>query len=248
MKPAEFHLIDMETWPRRDHYEYYKNLVQTCYNLTANVDITHILKFCDRREIKFYPAFIYAITKAVNEVPEFRMAYDKEGNLGWYDYLNPSYTIFHKDDSTFSDVWSPWKDTFVDFYQEMLQDMENAEHSKGIKAKPDKPNNFFPVSGVPWVTFTGYACDTFRSPHMLFAIATFGKYFEAQEIPDCIGRTHFANTKSLTNPRTLIPVNVFVPHMVADGYHTCQFFRKLQNICDNAADWLIINEKKGWFR
>lgn len=248
MKPAEFHLIDMKTWPRRNHYEYYKDLVQTCYNLTANVNITQLLKHCNRRQVKFYPAFVYAITKAVNEVPEFRMACDSEGRLGWYDYLNPSYTIFHNDDKTFSDVWSPWEENFKTFYQGMLQDMEIAESIKGIKAKPDKPANFFPVSGVPWTVFTGYSCDTFRPPHMLFAICTFGKYFESEALPDCIGRVGLVNGKALINARTLIPVNVFVPHMVADGYHSCQFFTKLQHICDYAEDWLIIQEKKGLFR
>ncbi|MBO5666392.1 MAG: chloramphenicol acetyltransferase CAT, partial [Firmicutes bacterium] len=110
MKPAEFHLIDMETWPRRDHYEYYKNLVKTSYNLTAYVDISKLLFHCNETKQRFYPTFVYAVTKSVNQVKELRMALDKDGNLGWYDCLNPSYTIFHKDDETFSDVWSPWEE------------------------------------------------------------------------------------------------------------------------------------------
>ena len=68
MKPAEFHRIDMETWPRREHYEYYKNLVKTSYNLTAYVYISKLLFRCNETKQRFYPTFVYAITKAVNEI------------------------------------------------------------------------------------------------------------------------------------------------------------------------------------
>ena len=33
-----FHLIDMETWERRDHYRYYQTLVRTGYTLTGYYD------------------------------------------------------------------------------------------------------------------------------------------------------------------------------------------------------------------
>ncbi|MBR6501015.1 MAG: chloramphenicol acetyltransferase [Firmicutes bacterium] len=254
MKPAEFHLIDMETWPRREHYEYYKNLVKTSYNLTANVDISRLLFRCNETKQRFYPTFVYAITKAVNEIKELRMALDKDGNLGWYDYLNPSYTIFHKDDETFSDVWSPWEEDFKTFYDGMIQDMETFKDVKGIKAKPDKPDHFLPVSNSPWTTFTGYACDTFQPSPLLFPVITFGRYFSNKVMPDCLGRsmslTHTDGPVSDYGIRFLVPVNIFVPHMVADGYHVGKFFSELQDLCDTAAKWIPAPppQKKGWFR
>ena len=39
-----FHLIDMETWERRDHYRYYQTLVRTGYTLTTEADITRLLE------------------------------------------------------------------------------------------------------------------------------------------------------------------------------------------------------------
>ena len=86
MKPAEFHLIDMETWPRREHYEYYKNLVKTSYNLTAYVDISKLLFRCNETKQRFYPTFVYAITKAVNEINKKR-AKDGEKLCEAYVYL-----------------------------------------------------------------------------------------------------------------------------------------------------------------
>ena len=46
MKPAEFHQIDMETWPRREHYAYYTERLKGEFNLTASVDVKQLLDFC----------------------------------------------------------------------------------------------------------------------------------------------------------------------------------------------------------
>ena len=35
-----FHLIDMDTWERREHYYYYKDFLKVRYNLNIQVDIT----------------------------------------------------------------------------------------------------------------------------------------------------------------------------------------------------------------
>lgn len=249
MNPAEFHRIDLATWPRREHFLYYQKLVRTNYNLTVNVDISALKHGCESRSLRFYPVFIYAVTKAVNRIREFRMALDPDGTPGWYDYLNPSYTVFHRDDETFSDVWSPWDEDFSRFYDGMIRDMERYGQIKGIKSKPDKPDAFLPVSGVPWTTFTGYGSDTFTPPHMLFPVVTFGRFFPSEVLPDCLGRIEQPRREGADDPvpRLLIPVNVFVPHMVADGYHTCKFFSQLQQICDDADAWLKGNKRKGAF-
>ena len=245
----------MKTWPRRDHYEYYKNLVQTSYNLTAYVDISKLLFRRNETKHRFYPTFVYAITKTVNEIRELRMTLDEDGNLGWYDYLHPSYTIFHEDDETFSDVWSLWDEDFVTFYNGMTGDMETYKDVKGIKANPNKPENFLPVSNAPWTTFTGYACDTFRPSPLLFPVITFGRFFSSKTMPDCLGRSPSLSNFPSNSPssdygvRFLVPVNIFVPHMVADGYHVGKFFSQLQTFCDKAPKWIPdpLPKKKGWF-
>ena len=38
--------INMETWARREHYEYYTKQLKVEYNITANVDVKNVLDFC----------------------------------------------------------------------------------------------------------------------------------------------------------------------------------------------------------
>lgn len=112
-----FHLIDMEKWERREHYHYYRNFIKTRYNLNGDIDITELLSQTKEKRLRFYPVFIFIIMKAVNETKEFRMSLDKDGNLGYWDICHPSYTIFHKDDHTFSDIWTEYSNDFSLFIE-----------------------------------------------------------------------------------------------------------------------------------
>ena len=58
--------IDMDTWARREHYEYYTKQLKVEYNITANVDVKNVLDFCHSKGYKFYPAIIYLVTNKLN--------------------------------------------------------------------------------------------------------------------------------------------------------------------------------------
>ena len=60
--------INMETWARREHYEYYTKQLKVEYNITANVDVKNVLDFCHSKGYKFYPAMIYLVTKTLNRI------------------------------------------------------------------------------------------------------------------------------------------------------------------------------------
>ncbi|MDH6458738.1 chloramphenicol O-acetyltransferase type A [Fusobacterium sp. PH5-7] len=214
-----FHKIDMETWERKEYYHYYINFIKSKYNLNVDMDITKLLKLVKEKKLKFYPTIIYAVMRGINKNREFRMSYDKEGNLGYWDYCNPSYTIFHEDDKTFSDIWSEYSEDFSIFYSNVINDMEKYKDVKGIKGKPRRGDNFFPVSSIPWLSFTGYSNDTYSESNMLFPVTVFGKYYER-------------------DGKILLPFSVFATHAVADGYHTCKLINDIQEIVLDVENWL----------
>ena len=59
------------------------------------------------------------------------------------------------------------------FYKDVCRDMKQYEDIKGIKAKPDRPDAFTPVSCVPWVSFTAVGHDTPGPRQMYFPIIVF---------------------------------------------------------------------------
>lgn len=214
LKMPGYSLKDIEKWERREHYNYYTQRLKVQFSLTSSVDAAKLLESCHARNIKFYPALIYCVTKVVNQMDNFRMFRNAQGDLCVWDKVVPNYTIFHKDDKTFSDCWTDFSYDFETFYKDIVSDMKKYENVKGIKAKAGQPANFYCVSCVPWITFSGYSTQTVASETPpLFPIITIGKY--EQE-----------------NGKMKMPVNLTIAHAVCDGYHASQFFQKLQEEMD----------------
>ena len=50
--------IDMDTYPRREHFDYFRKMAYPYVGLTAEVDITDFLDAVHRRETPFFLNFL----------------------------------------------------------------------------------------------------------------------------------------------------------------------------------------------
>ena len=205
----EYKTIDPETWPRREHFQYYTEKLKVNYSMTARLDVTRLRDECNRKQYHFYSAFVWCASNVVNQMECTRMMRDEEGHPGIWETIHPNYTIFHPEDHTFSDCWTCYDPEFEKFYDAMRKDIADAAKVRGIKAKEGQPMNFFCISCIPWLDYTGYATTTSGDRVALFPIITFGKYEKRDG--------------SYTLPLTLT-----IAHAAMDGWHTSEFFRRMQ--------------------
>ncbi len=187
--------------------------------MTANIDITSLLEQLQNKGIKFYPAFIYMVTRVVNSHEEFRTCFNDEGALGYWDRMIPSYTIFHNDNKSFSSIWTEFSDGFRVFYKNYQDDVKQYANIKGLFTKDHAPENSFPISRIPWVSFTGFNLNVNNNHDFLLPIITGGKYFNQEE-------------------KILLPISLQVHHAVCDGFHASIFIEELQQLAHNCFDWL----------
>lgn len=218
-KQAEFSIIDLNTWKRTPYYEYYRNILKTKYTVSIKIEITELHSLYKNKGYKFFPTFLYVIMKALNNSEELRTSI-YNGQLGIWNYLTPQFTLFHEDDKTFSDLWSDYSDDFKTFHQYITTDIDKYKDVKGIKVKPGLPPNFVPISCVPWISFESISQDTSHDSDFLQPIIRFGKYYTE-------------------NNRVYIPLSIYVNHAIADGYHTSMFLQDVQNIANNAKNWIL---------
>lgn len=208
-----FHIVDLEKWERKEHFKYYTEKIKCGYSITSNLDVTLFKKSLEKNNLKFYPSFIYCVTYNINLMPEFRIRWGENNALIIYDIVHPNYTIFHKDDHTFSDIWSEYTNDFYNFYDNYKYDIEMYSNIKGVKIKPNQPENFYCISCVPWLSFTGYSTYTSDSSPSLMPIITYGKYNEE-------------------NGKWIMPFTVTISHAVADGYHVSKLINNIQMTID----------------
>ena len=205
-----FHPIDRAAWPREPWFVHYAQNVPCTYSLTARLDVTAI----QHTRTKLYPALLYLLTEAVNRFAAFRTAFNSEGVLGVYDNMHPSYTIFHRDTQTFSNLWTLWQPSYPQFLQAYLEDQARYGGQSVPFPKPGTPENTFPVSMLPWTDFQGFNLNLQKGFDFLLPIFTLGKRTQ-----DATGRWS-------------LPIAIQVHHAVCDGFHVSQFLDCLQQEAD----------------
>ncbi|OIB04412.1 CatU [Paenibacillus sp. LC231] len=215
----KFHIINVEEWTRKPYYEHYLRSNKCTFSITVDIDITRLLYSLKANGFKLYPAFIYMVTRVVNDRVEFKTSFSPEGELGYWDRMTPSYTFFHNDDHTFSCLWTAFSNDFYRFHDHYEQDMEQYRDTKGLFVKENPPPNTFPISMIPWTSFSGFNLNIVNEADYLLPIITGGKYTEQ-------------------GGRVLLPVSLQVHHAVCDGYHASMFFKELQSLADSFEDWL----------
>lgn len=203
----EFQKIEQEGWMRREYFEHYFSNIPCTYSMTVKVDITRLLE----TKKKLYPAMLYYITTIVNRHAEFRTAFSEKGELGIYSEMVPSYTVFHKDTETFSNLWTAYDPNFEKFCAAYEDDLRRYGSQKRMMGKSDVPQNIFTVSMIPWANFEGFNLNLQKGYAYLLPIFTIGEY--AQE-----------------GGKIQIPLAIQVHHAICDGFHVCRFIRELQEL------------------
>lgn len=208
-----------EEWKRKPYFDYYFYSIKSKYNINYHINITELYNETKNRNLKFYPTILYVIMRVINQNEEFRTCFDANGDLGIWNYVHPSYTIFHDDDKTFSDIWSEYKPDFKDFYQEIINDIETYKNVKKVKAKNNQPPNFCPISALPWLSFDSISQDTYSETSFLYPIIRFGKFYRQES-------------------KISLPFSVFVNHAVADGYHTSKLINEIEEFGEKITEWI----------
>lgn len=203
----DFQLIEQEAWKRKEYFDHYFKHVPCTYSMTVKLDITGL------KDKKLYPTLLYGLATIVNRHEEFRTAMNENGQVGVFSEMMPCYTIFHKDSQTFSNLWTAYTADYTEFCARYREDMERYGNIEGMMAKPNPPENTFPVSMIPWTTFEGFNLNLKNGYDYLLPIFTFGKYQQ-------------------DNGRYYIPLSVQVHHAVCDGFHTSRFINELQELLD----------------
>jgi len=219
-RDTEFTLFDMSTWERREIFHYFYHIAPTGYSLTAELDITKLLDTLKTAGIKFYPAYIWLVTRNLKMYKEFKTAL-VNGQPGYYNSLTPLYAVFHDDDKTFSLMWTEYSEDFNEFYEAYLKDKKNYGDNHGILAKKDclPPENSYTVSSVPWVKFNSFAVHSYENKPYFFPSVEAGEY----------------HTK---DGKTMLPLSLTCHHAATDGYHISLFLKGLQKDADSFGQYL----------
>lgn len=225
MGKPEFSPLDLRTWKRGQMFYYFAKMAPTGYSLTVDVDITRMLAACREAGVKFFPAYLWLVTKCLNRQEEFRIA-EKEGQIGYYDFLTPLYASFHEDDQTFSLMWTEFQEDFSVFYRAYLENQKRYGDNHGVlcQNRTVPPENAYTVSCVPWISFLRFTVHSYGDKSCYFPSVEAGRYYES-------------------GGSILMPLSITCHHAASDGYHVKCFLEDFQESADNFA-WFLPKESE----
>lgn len=219
-KKINFTPLDLKTWKRGELFYYFSKMAPTGYSLTVDLDITEMLHTLKSEDIKFFPAYIWLVTRTLNLQTEFKIA-EKDGQIGYYETLTPLYASFHNDDKTFSLMWTKYDNDFKIFYQSYLDNQKLYGNNHGVLSQKEQlpPENAYTVSCIPWISFKAFSVHSYESKPYYFPSVEAGKFYKKLD-------------------RMILPLSITCHHATTDGYHIECFLDTLQSDITNYRKFL----------
>ena len=206
--------IDLDAYPRRNHFNHFCAMAYPYAGVTVDVDVTDLLSLCREKGDSFYLMVLHAVALAADEVPEFRRRID-HGGIVEYDEC-PTSHIELKPDGTYAYCTLRHHMPLADYLTQAEVARIAAREGGSIVEEDDVQSMYF-ISTLPWLHYTQLiqpvACGEESNPRI-----TWGKYQ--------------ANDKG----RMMMPLSVLVHHALADGIHIAKFYeafnQQMKLICE----------------
>ena len=203
--------IDLETWPRREHFRFFSGLGFPFYNVTTHLDVTRLHAYVRARRLSFYHALIYATLSVMNGLPDFR--YKIRGDrVVRHDRLDPSFVTQDRESRLLKIVNVPFVGTLEEFCDRCAQ-REAAQTAFFPSPEDEGRDDLVYFSCLPWFSFTSLTNEMDLNPDDSIPPITWGKY-------------------EMRAGRLTLPYAVQLNHRLLDGWHLSQLVGGVQNFLD----------------
>ncbi|MHC5227532.1 CatA-like O-acetyltransferase [Enterococcus sp. LJL99] len=203
--------IDQETWNRKEHFDFFsEGTGLPLYDITTQIDVTHFYQYVKHMDISFYYGLIYATTKIMNRIENFRYKI-RENEVVILDHLLPSFTDLKAQSELFHIVTFDFKGSMKEFSDEAKKISEN---QTVYFCKTNFPQDtMIQFSCLPWFSFTNLGNELSLDRDDSIPKVTWGKFEQKDD-------------------RLWLPYSVQVNHRLVDGYHLGQLINQLQSYLD----------------
>jgi len=199
--------IDMQTWPRREHFKVFGAFDHPHFSMCANVDLTAFYPFVKQRGISFNVATVYVLARAANAIPEFRHRI-RAGRVVEHEIVHPATTIL-MDEDLFTFCTFDYTEDFSLFAARAAEQIAYVKEHLTLEDEPGRDDLLF-MTAIPWVSFTSFMHPMHLHPADSVPRFAWGKFFEDGEF-------------------LKMPLDVQGHHALMDGVHMGRFYAEVED-------------------
>ena len=203
-------IIEMETWPRREHYNLFRTYNHPHFGMCANMDATRFFPYVKEHNYSFTASIAYLIARTANSIPEYRQRIRGE-QVVEHEIVSPAFTILVNDD-LFSFCTVKYFEEFPAFACEAEEVIAKVKAEIDLDTKSEGDDLLF-MSPIPWVSFTSFNHPMQSHPSDSVPRFAWGKIFEE-------------------GAKLKMPLQSQGHHALMDGVHMGRFFETFQKLMD----------------
>jgi chloramphenicol O-acetyltransferase type A len=198
--------IDLATWNRKEHFEFFSTFEEPFFGITTPIDMTIAYEKAKAMQIPFFVYYLHKTIAAVNQVENFR--YRIEGKeVMLYDEIDASATIM-REDKTFGFSFMKFHSNIDEFTKIAETEIERIQVTPGLFTR-EFPTNIIHFSAIPWINFTSLTHSRSYTLTDSCPKVSWGKLIDE-------------------NGKKTMSVAVMAHHGLVDGYHMGLFVEALQ--------------------
>jgi chloramphenicol O-acetyltransferase type A len=203
--------IDLATWDRKEHFNFFSSPDIPFYNTNFNLDISGVKEYAKEKNVSLNNTLIYLTVSAMSSVRNFlyRIENDK---VVEYDGIDPSFACLKDNEELFRLITLKYTPDLLQFDRDVKDAIEKSSAYFDLHMLKGRSNFVF-ISSLPWVPFTGLDHTISLNKNDSIPRVSWGKYYE-------------------NNGRILLPYNIRVNHRLVDGIHIGRFYDKLNELMD----------------
>ncbi|KFF01113.1 chloramphenicol acetyltransferase [Chryseobacterium formosense] len=205
-------IIDIESWNRKEHFEFFSKMKSPYFGFTTEVDCTKAYENAKEKKYSFFSYYLYKSMVAINTVDELKLRM-VDDQIILFDEVHVGSTI-GREDGTFGFSFFEYSEDFEKFNEGLQNQINIVQNSKGLGISNDVlPINHIRHTTIPWSSFTTILHPTNFDPKECIPKIAFGKF-------------------SIKDGRKMMPVSIEAHHGLADGLHLAKYFEEFQKQLD----------------
>ncbi len=210
--------LDLESWPRRAAFDFFRGFDIPCFNICARVDVTLLKRAVRERGVgSLSLAYHFMAIRLANEIAPFRYRLDGEG-VRVHDQVHGSTTVLREDDS-FGFATLEHQLGYAVFAAQGAMAIAQARRSGAPFEPATLGTATLHMTTLPWMHFSSYSNARQWGPNESIPKIAFGRI-------DADGE------------RLWMPLSVEVHHALMDGLHVGRFIQGFESALREPQTWL----------
>ncbi|EIA09863.1 chloramphenicol acetyltransferase [Flavobacterium frigoris] len=203
-------LLDIEKWPRKEHFNFFKQFEEPFFGATVEIDCTRAYENSKKLNSSFFIYYLHKTLVAVNTIESFRYRISDD-KIEIHDRIDASATI-GRSDGTFGFSLIEFNHNFDIFKTTALAEIERIQTTTGLFTRTFESDNVIHCSAIPWLNFTSLS------------------HARSYTFPDSCPKISFGKMIISDTGKRTMSMSVHVHHGLMDGLHLGKFVDCFQEI------------------